>query len=355
MRTIAHLDMDAFYVSIELLRRPELVGKAVVVSGSGPRAVITTASYRARADFGIGSAMPLSRALRLCPKLIVIPPDFQTYREVSRKIMAILHQNIDLVQVAGLDEAYLDLTEFHSPQTAMQRIRVEIGRQTGLTCSIGIGPNKLLAKIASGLEKPSGTVTLTRELAAKRFANESPGLIPGIGPKTVKRLNSMGIHTIGELCRQPEDSLQLVFGQRLGAQILRRSRFEDDSPVTAERDTKSQSTEVTFDVDVIDHAQLAIALSELATELCKRLRANGLRGKNVAIKVRLDNWITVTRAVTLKEATNDPAIVGRVANELLTKYDPARPVRLLGVKLAAFEQSETDEADRPTGQGQLEL
>jgi len=355
-RTIAHLDMDAFYASVELRRRPELRGLPMVVAGSGPRAVVTTASYEARAAHGIGSAMPLSRARRLCPDLVVVPPDFAAYREASGKVMGILRANIDVVEVVGLDEAYMDLTGYLTPNASMQRVRTQIAAATGLTCSIGRGPNRLLAKIASGLEKPGGTVTLTADGAAARFAGSSPRLIPGIGPKTVGRLESMGIKTIGDLRGQPVDRLRAVFGEHHGAALARRSRFEDDTPLEPVREAKSQSTETTFDYDVVDRASQVTAIESLAAELCRRLRANGIAGRNIAIKVRLDDWTTVTRAKTVGQPTNDPAVVGQVACQLLHAYDPPRPVRLLGVRLGALESDQPPELAAALGSElQLEL
>jgi DNA polymerase-4 len=347
MRVIAHLDMDAFYASVELRRRPELRGKPMVVAGSGPRAVVTTASYEARAAYGIGSAMPLARARRLCPEIAVVPPDFDAYRAVSRQVMDILRGQIDRVEVVGLDEAYADLTGLLAPNASMARVRAEIAAQTGLTCSIGRGPNKLLAKIASGLQKPGGTVALTREEAARRFADASPRMIPGIGPKTVERLEAMGIASVAALRAEPPERLQAVFGARHGVDLRRRAHFEDDSGVEPVRDTKSQSSETTFDYDVSDRARQLAALAALATDLCGRLERKRLRGRNIAIKVRLDDWTTVTRARTIPAATCDAELVGRVAAELLEHYDPPRPVRLLGVRVAAFEPAAPPPADSP--------
>src|SRR6188472_3430983 len=186
-RTIAHLDMDAFYASVELRRRPELKGKPVVVCGSGPRAVVTTASYEARRLAGIHSAMPAATARRRLPDAIYIPPDFSAYREASREVMAILRANAETVEVVGLDEAYVDLTGLFAPKATMRRISTQIRRETGLTCSIGISENRLLAKITSELGKPAGLVVLSREQAVERFAADSPALVPGIGPKTVAK------------------------------------------------------------------------------------------------------------------------------------------------------------------------
>jgi DNA polymerase-4 len=261
--------------------------------------------------------------------------------------MDVVRGQLDRVEVVGLDEVYVDLTELSSPNAAMARVRAEITGQTGLTCSIGRGPNKLLAKIASGLRKPGGTVTLTREEAARRFAGASPRLIPGIGPKTVERLQTLGIATVADLRGQPAARLQAAFGARHGADLLRRASFEDDSPVEPVRETKSQSSETTFDYDLSDRARQLAALAALAADLCRRLEGKDLRGRNIAVKVRLDDWTTVTRARTIPQATRDPAVVGRVAAELFALYDPPRPIRLLGVRVAAFEPAATASGPPP--------
>src|SRR5437763_1520356 len=251
MAPIAHLDADAFYVSVELLRRPELRGLPVVVAGSGPRAVVTTASYEAR-RYGIGSAIPAARARRLCPDAVFIPPDFDAYREKSRELMGIVREEIETVEVVGLDEAYLDLGGLLSPHAAMRRLVTRVEAQTGLTCSVGIGPNKLVAKVASDAEKPRGFVALTREQACERFAQASPGLLPGIGPKTVEALAGLGITTLAALAAAPGDSLAGRFGPRLGPWLTRRARFEDDGGVEPVRVAVSESRETTFPVDIAD-------------------------------------------------------------------------------------------------------
>src|SRR5450755_2960789 len=197
-RCVAHLDMDAFYVSVELRRRPELRGRPVVVAGTGPRAVVTTASYEAR-RFGVGSAMPAARARRLCPEGIFLAPDFAYYREASRAVMGIVRRHVETVEVIGLDEAYLELSGLPAPHAAMRRVVSEITAQTGLGCSVGIGPSKLVAKVASDSEKPRGFVVLSREQACERFGAAPPGLVPGIGPKTGERLLGLGIDTLAKL------------------------------------------------------------------------------------------------------------------------------------------------------------
>ena len=336
---IAHLDCDAFYFSVELLRRPELRGKPVVIAGTGPRAVVTTASYEAR-KFGIGSATPASRARRLCPEAIFVPPDFDAYRRVSGRIMERVRSQVDQVEVVGLDEAYLDLSGLVAPRAAMRRLVSEIRADTGITCSIGMGPNKLVAKVASDAEKPAGFVVLTREQACERFAAAAPRLLPGIGAKTAERLEAMGIATIADLAATPPDVLAERFGGRLGPYLRSRACFEDGSPVSAERIAVSESRETTFNEDIADLDEQLAVLRRLAGELCEGLAKHGRRGRTIAIKVRLDDFSTVTRARTIASAVNDAETVAGVACELLRDYAPPRPVRLLGVRVASFEFEE---------------
>jgi DNA polymerase-4 len=340
---IAHLDVDAFYASVELLRRPELRGKPVIVSGSGPRAVVTTASYEARA-FGVGSAMPTSRARRLCPDAVLIPPDFAAYRDVSAVVMDLVRAQVPTVEVLGLDEAYLDLDGLMAPRAAMRRLLVQIHEATGLHASVGIGPNRLVAKVASDAEKPRGFVVLTREEACARFADAPPGLIPGIGPKTVARLEALGITSLGALARTPVETLTAAFGAIHGRDLQRRARFEASDAVVPVREAVSESRETTFDVDIADPAHMEARLRELAIGLCARLGEKELRGRTIAIKVRLDDFTTVTRARTLAVATNDATVVQDVAAALLRGYAPPRPVRLLGVRVASFQRGEPEPA-----------
>jgi DNA polymerase IV len=347
-RTIAHLDMDAFYASVELRRRPELRGKPVIVCGSGPRAVVTTASYEARRLAGIHSAMPAATARRRLPDAVYLTPDFPAYREASAQVMEVLRGNVETVEVVGLDEAYLDLSGLFSPKATMRRIAAEICAETGLTCSVGISESRLLAKITSELGKPAGLVVLSREQALERFAEDSPGLVPGIGPKTVDRLERLGIRTLADLGRRERAELEETFGPRSGAWLHARGRLLDETPVAVSHETKSQSAETTFDVDVGERAKLEASLAELSAELCRRLRKRDLEGRTIGIKVRLDDWTNVTRSHTIEAATNDPAVVGAVALELLRAYDPPRPVRLLGVRVASLE------SDADAGAGALE-
>jgi DNA polymerase-4 len=345
-RCVAHVDMDAFYVSVELRRRPELRGLPVIVAGSGPRAVVTTASYEAR-RFGVGSAIPAARARRLCPDGIFLTPDFAYYREASRDVMAIVRAHADVVEVVGLDEAYLELTGLPAPHSAMRRLVLEIARASGLSCSVGIGSNKLVAKVASDAEKPRGFVVLTSEQARLRFAESPPGLVPGIGPKTAERLRALRIETLSQLAAAPALELAQRFGPRLGAELRRRARFEDDGAVTEERKVISESRETTFDVDITDPARLEQILGELVARLCATLVSQDRRGRTIGIKVRLDDFSTHTRARTLSEPVADAERVGPVALALLQEFAAPRPVRLLGVRVAGLEAAEDDQLTLP--------
>jgi DNA polymerase-4 len=334
---IAHVDLDAFYASVELLRRPELRGRPVIVSGSGPRAVVTTATYEAR-KFGVGSAMPTAKALRLCPQAVLIPPDFAAYKQASSRVWEIVRRHVERVEQAGLDEGYLDLSEHIAPKAAMRRLVSEIRAATGLSASVGIGPNKLVAKVASDAEKPRGFVALSREMACERFAGATPGLIPGIGPKTVVKLERLGLGTVGALAACDEAVLVEHFGPNQGRDLLRRANFHGPATVVTEHVAVSESRETTFDADIPPGEELEGRLAELAAQLCERLQRAGRRGRTIGIKVRLDDWTTVTRARTIAVATNERDAVAGTALELLREYAPARPVRLLGVRVASLEQ-----------------
>jgi DNA polymerase IV len=333
---VAHLDADAFYVSIELRRHPELRGMPVVVAGRGPRAVVTTASYEAR-RYGVGSAMPASRARRLCPDAVFLTPDFPTYREVSERMMGIVRAHVERVEVVGLDEAYLDLEDLFSPRAAMRRLVADISSSMQLRCSVGIGPNKLVAKVASDAEKPAGFVVLSREQACARFAGAPPSLVPGIGPKTSARLAELGLRTLDAVAGAPEQLLVERFGPNLGRELGRRARFEHDGEIGAQRKVVSESRERTFDADVSDSLELEAALARMAEELCASLVARRRRGRTIAIKVRLDDFTTVTRAHTVAEPTWDVELVRAHALRLLRAYAPPRPVRLLGVRVGGLD------------------
>jgi DNA polymerase-4 len=255
---------------------------------------------------------------------------------------------VETVEVIGLDEAYLDLSGFPAPHAAMRRLAAQIHETTGLRCSVGIGPNKLVAKVASDAEKPRGFVVLTREEACARFAEAPPGLVPGIGPKTVERLGALGIDTLAKLGVAPLEMLVQRFGPRHGAELRRRARFEDDSPVTQERKVISESRETTFDYDIADPRRLEAILSELVGQLCATLSSQQRRGRTIGIKVRLDDFSTHTRARTLAEPVAAADRVGPVALDLLRRFAAPRPVRLLGVRVAGLEEVTADNEEQLT-------
>jgi DNA polymerase-4 len=340
-RVIAHLDMDAFYVSVELRRRPELRGRPVVVAGTGPRSVVTTASYEAR-RFGVGSAMPSSRARRLCPQAVFLPPDFPYYREASAQVLGIVGSHVDTVEVVGLDEAYLDLSGLPAPKAGMRRIVKQIADETGLVASVGIGPNKLIAKMASDADKPSGFVILSQAEAQARFAGAPCLLIPGIGHKTAERLQSLGVHTIGQLADAPFSTLRSGFAASTTAHLQALARFEHRGRVTQERKVVSESRSRTLDVDVVEPEALETILSGLTAALCDDLTRHGRRGRTIGIQVRLSDFSNHSRARTLGAVVSGRPEIEPVALGLLRGFlgeFPGRPVRLLGVRVAGLEEN----------------
>lgn len=353
---IAHIDADAFHASVHLLEDPSLAGKPVVVAGTGPRSIVTTASYEAR-RYGIGSAQPASQARRLCPHAVFLRPNFDLYRSYSRRAMAIVEQVVANVEPLSLDEAYLDITDLERPVRAMRELVARIERETGLAYSVGIGPNKLCAKVLSDHRKPRAFNVASREQCRELFADHAPRLIPGIGPKTAASLEAMGITTVRALREHSTADLAAAFGERRAQELQARARFEHDGLVQRDRELKSTSEETTFDVDVADLDELELRLRELATDLCGQLQRRGLRGRTIGIKVRLADFTTVTRARTLPAHVNDVATVAGIAAQLLGDYDPPQPVRLLGVRIAAFDHGDPgDRSDQlETQHGQLRL
>lgn len=345
--------MDAFYASVELLRRPELRGKPVVVAtGADPnsRGVVMAASYEAR-KFGIHSAMPLSIAYRRCPSAVLIPRDMGLYREVSGRVMGILRRNSDCVEVVGLDEAYLDLSEALMPKTCCQRIKHEIKVETGLTCSVGLAPNKLLAKVASDLDKPDGFRHLRADDWLDAVGDRPVALIPGVGPKTQERLAAAGISKVRELANAEDASLERLFGPRLAHSLHSRANGIDDGQVVAEREPKSESRETTFASDVDDPAILLGTLDRLVDDLCRNLESSGYRGRTVTLKIRLRPFRTITRSRTVDVPTREPEVVRTIARALLGSVEIASPVRLIGVGLLSLNRDPTEpgEEDAPPG------
>lgn len=353
-RVIAHCDIDAFYASVELQRDPALRGKPLIVGGLGPRSVVTTASYEAR-RFGVDSAMPMARARALCPQAIVIPPDMTTYRQVSAAVWALVRERFEVVQQAGIDEAYIDCSQVDRPLTALREMVTDVEAQTGMFVSVGVGPNRLIAKTTSGAAKPRGFAVLSREQACIEFAGAPVRKLQGVGPRTAERLGELGITTVGELQRHPVPALTAALGTGSGPRLHALAHFLDDSPVVVEREVKSCSRETTFPADIADAGQLVAALDELARRLADDLERKHLEGRTIGIKVRLADWSTRTRARTLERPTRDPEAIRRVARELLEREALTDPVRLLGVRSAAFGDHEAPPAQRDAAQLVLPL
>jgi DNA polymerase-4 len=352
---IAHLDCDAFYASVELMRRPELRGKPVVVAGSGPRAVVTTASYEAR-RFGVHSAMSAARARRLCPDAIFIPPDFKAYGEKSREVWDLVRERLGCpMQNMSVDEAYADVTAIEKPLRVLRELVAEVRERSGITISVGVGPSRLVAKTASDAEKPAGFVVISREQACERFAQAPTRLLQGIGPRTQERLADLGLRTVGDLQAADGDALVARFGERMGRWLKARAFFHDDSPLEPTRVVKSRSSETTFDEDVDDLATLEETIARLARDVCEGMQREDARGRTIGIKVRLDDFTNVTRARTIAAFTNDTDEVTAIAIELLRAYAPARPVRLLGVRVASFEDEVVAPPAPTTAQLALEV
>ncbi|NDY41642.1 DNA polymerase IV [Dissulfurirhabdus thermomarina] len=338
LRCIVHLDMDAFFASVEALDRPELRGRPVIVGGTGPRGVVAAASYEARRH-GVHSAMPMTRARRLCPGAVVLPPRAARYREVSRAVFEIFRSFTPLVEPVSIDEAFLDLTGTEAlhgpPAAAAAEIRRRVRGETGLTVSAGVAPNKLLAKIASDLGKPDGLVVVPpgRE---QEFLDPLPvGRIWGVGEVTRRVLGRMGVRTVRDLRALDREGLVRRFGAA-GHRLYLRARGRDASPVAPPGPPKSVGREETFPRDLRGEAALRPVLLRLAGEVGRRLRRRGLAGRTVVLKVRFGDFSTVTRSVTLPAPVDDDGAVFHAGLELLGRVPPERPVRLLGLTVTGF-------------------
>ncbi len=336
-RMIIHTDMDAFYASVEMLDYPELRGKPVVVGGLSSRSVVSAASYEAR-KFGIHSAMPTLTAHKLCPEAIFRPGRMGRYREVSGQIMAIFHRFTPLVEPISLDEAFLDVTGsarlFGSGKEIAAIIRDMIRTETGLTASAGVATSKLLAKIASDLEKPDG-LTIVEPGREREFLADLPiSKLWGAGATTIKALRLLSVGTIGDLAALPLDILTAKFGKH-GAQMYYSARGIDNRPVIPARPAKSIGHEDTFNEDLRDLKTIKRELLSLATRVGARLRRHGIEGQTISLKVKFNDFSTKTRSMTLPEMTSESMELYRHGLELLKKTDAGRiPLRLLGISVS---------------------
>jgi DNA polymerase-4 len=340
-RTILHVDMDAFYASVEQRNRPELRGKPVLVGGSGPRGVVMAASYESRV-FGCHSAQPMAVALRLCPDAIVVRGEFGNYREASDQVFEILHAITPLVQPLSIDEAFLDVTGsaalFGDGPTIARTIKDRIREVTQLTASVGVAPNKFLAKLASDLDKPDGLTVLTEADIAGRVAGLPIERMWGVGPAAAERLHRRGIRTFGDMQQLPQEVAQRWFGSA-GDHYWRLARGLDKRKVHPDHAAKSIGNERTFPIDVADRAQVRDVLRGQADHVAQRLRRHRLRGRTVAVKIRYGDFETITRAATLDRATDRTDRISGAAVELFDAWATRdfRPVRLIGASVRNLE------------------
>jgi len=346
-RTILHLDLDAFFCAVEENQNPTLRGKAFAVGGKPEeRGVVASCSYAARRN-GVRSAMPMSKAIRLSPGLIIVSSRHHLYGEVSRQVMAILHEQTPLVEQISIDEAFLDISDVRDePQRLARGLQARIRDELHLPCSIGIASNKLMAKLATevgkalalqrikaqGLVEPPNALTVVPFGEEAAFLNPLPAdMLWGVGPKTSARLTELGIRTIGDLAKWPENELMRLFGEN-GRDLARHSRGVDDRPVVTEHETKSISQEVTFSKDVRDDKILEETLREQSVEVAKQLRKNNLAGKTIKLKIRWPDFTTLTRQTTLENPTDQQPIILKAALDLMKSVrKPNQAVRLIGV------------------------
>jgi DNA polymerase IV len=346
LRRILHIDMDAFYASVEQRDRPELRGRPVAVGGAADqRGVVAAASYEARA-FGVRSAVPMARAIRLCPALIVVPPDFRKYRTVSQQVFEIFRRVTSLVEPLSLDEAYLDVTTNAWGETlglnVARRLKTEIREATGLTASAGVAPNKFLAKIASGWHKPDGLTVIAPERVEAFLQGLPVDALWGVGPVTARKLRARGIERLIDIRTVEPAALRETVGS-LSDWLQQLARGEDDRPVVPEHDSKSSGSETTFVRDLIDLAEIRREIAAMASDAAGWLVRHERYARTVTIKVRYDDFTTITRSHSDTATRDESAIVSR-AVALLDRTDAGRrPVRLLGVSVHNLSADPIDE------------
>jgi DNA polymerase-4 len=346
-RKILHIDLDAFFCAVEEQRDPSLHGKPFAVGGRpDQRGVVASCSYAAR-QFGVRSAMPMSRALRLCPLLLIVHHHFDLYHAASDKVMDILRNTTPLVEQISIDEAFLDVSGLpEAAEVIAHRLQAKINETLDLPCSLGVATNKLVAKIANNVGKsgaqagmpPNAIKVVPPGQEAEFLAPLPAGDLWGIGPKTAERLAELGLHTIGDLARWPEDDLARRFGKG-GVEMSLHARGIDDRPIETEHEIKSISNETTFARDVSDRETLTHTLRVLVDEVGRRLRKSGLSGTTVHIKLRWSDFTTLTRQVTLRQPIDLDSEIYAAALQLFEKNWPdGKPVRLIGVGVSGFEQ-----------------
>lgn len=341
--SVLHLDLDAFFAAVEQRDKPSLRGKPVVVGGTGNRGVVSTASYEARA-YGVRSAMSTREARARCPHAAFLGGRFEAYRETSAAVMEVLRACSPLVEPLSLDEAFVDLERADLPDLELatvtacaERLRARVHEVTGgLTASVGLATSKFLAKVASELDKPDGLHVVVPGTELDVLHPMRVTVIPGVGPATADRLHGVGVRTVADLHGLSLDELVRLVGKAHGHSLHQLARAEDDRAVVAERETKSVSVEGTYEHDLTDRVLMAGLLRRQAVGVAKRLRANGISGRTVTIKVRRYDFSTVSRSVTLASPTDDGVLIGRTATRLLDDLDTTGGVRLLGVGVSGL-------------------
>lgn len=337
---IAHADLDAFYASVAQRDNPELRGKPLVVAGSSRRAVVLTASYEAR-KFGIRSAMPLYQAKERCPTLVVSPPDFEKYRAASSAVFAIFKTHAQAVEGLSLDEAFLDLGDLGMEESTAiaRRIKSEVREATSLTVSVGVAAGKMVAKIACDDGKPDGLVAVAPGTEAAYLAAMPVRRLWGIGPKTEKRLQAQGLEHIGNIAALSDDRLHQLFG-RWGVELRDLARGIDPRPVIEEWETRSISSEETFELDVSDETELSRVIALQSADIAERLQRKHLRARTVGIKVKFADWHVAGRQTSFVEPVEDAEAISRAANFCLQQMKIGQPVRLIGVRASNLSPHE---------------
>jgi DNA polymerase-4 len=334
--------MDAFFAAVEQKRQPALIGTPVVIGGSGDptkRGVVATASYEAR-KFGIHSAMPLKTAYSLCPQAVFLPVDYEAYSRESQKVKNILRSLTPAIEDVGIDEAFLDISAIDKPsEDISQRIKKEIKDETGLTCSIGIAPNKLLAKIASDMDKPDGLTVIMPEDVERILKPLPVRKLWGIGPKTEKYLKDMGIETVGELASLRLETLVDRFGSSYGNYLYHASRGIDDSPLITDWEPKSISRETTFQKDIANWQFIAKTLADLTREVVTDMKDSSFKARTVTVKVRFSDFETVTRATTIPQSTDREEEIRKAAFASLKRVELKKRVRLIGMRASHLERT----------------
>ena len=335
-RWILHVDLDQFLAAVEVLRRPELAGRPVVVGGDGdptrPRQVVATASYEAR-EFGVGSGMPLSRALKLCPNAVFLPSDRPAYEAASAEVLAALRSLPVAVEELGWDESFVG-AETDDPEALAQQIKDVVFEATQLRCAVGIGETKLQAKMATGFAKPGGIARLTRREWMDRFGDEPVTVVWGIGSRIAARLGELGIRTVRELAFADTATMAAAFGPRIGPSLRILGLGGDESPVVdAPRRAKGRSQEETFRHDLVTRDEMLAELDRLAMDVTRSVVADGRVVTHVGVKVRTPSFFTSNKIGKLEEPTTDPAVVAAKAREVFDRFEELRAVRLLGVRV----------------------